>query len=357
MTDVVSMEFPVKEVVVLPHNHNWVTASIRADQRHLLTNTENLWAAPGLVDIHTHVFPGHAAIGSIADDVGVHKGVSIVVDAGSSGWQNFEQFMVQVIHPSVTTVYAWLNISPDGLVKEKGELADLDRLSLEKTVETARRHSRYIKGIKARASATATGNTGIAAIRLAKAAAEVADVPLMVHIGNGPPSLEEVLALLSAGDIITHCFHGKPGGILEADGRLRQDVDAARARGILFDVGHGSASLDFSVAGQAIANGFLPDTISTDVYDRNVNGPVFDLVTTINKFIALGMGKAAALEAASLKPSSVLGLSPQELSTGLTLLEWQDAVREYVDSQGNVLKATGAFAVKYILANGSLIAL
>lgn len=335
-------------VAISGQKDNTISVLIQSDQQDKLVGTENLWAVPGLVDIHTHVFPGCAAIGSPADTVGVSTGVSAVVDAGSSGWQNFERFLAESVHPSVTNVYAFLNISPDGLVSEKGELADLRRISVAKTVECARRHSRYIKGIKARASVSATVNTGIAGIELAKEAAMKAELPLMVHVGNGPPAFDEVLDLLGEGDIVTHCFHGKPGGIFLENGSIRPKAVAARERGVRFDVGHGSASLNFAVAKQAIQAGFYPDTISTDIYEGNINGPVFDLVTTANKFIGLGMSKSEALMSCSVVPAQILGIP----RAGLTLLEWTDCYGKYFDSDGNAISITGAFSAKYVILNG-----
>lgn len=346
----------VKEAVALPADNGAISVLVRPDQQDKLAGTENLWAVPGLIDIHTHVFPGRAAIGSQADTVGIKTGVSTVVDAGSSGWQNFNQFLAEAVHPSVTNVYAFLNISPDGLVTEKGELADLSRLSVARTVECARRHSRYIKGIKARASASATAGTDIAAIVLAKEAAIQAELPLMVHIGNGPPALDDVLDLLGPGDIVTHCFHGKPEGIIMEDGSIRAKALSARARGVRFDIGHGSASLNFAVARQAMQAGFCPDTISTDIYDRNIDGPVFNLITTVNKFIALGMSKRQALTISSVVPGQILDI-PVEAETNLALLEWLEDPGRFSDSEGNILSAQGVFRIKYVLFDGLVFAL
>lgn len=353
--ELADIQLQVKETVGYPgQDSRTVQVRIRAGQEDILAGTEDLWAAPGLIDMHTHVFAGGAAIGSPADTVGIESGVSAVVDAGSSGWQNFDKFLAEVVHPSKTRVFALLNISPDGLVNEKGELADLSRLSIDKTVECARRHSRYIKGIKARASATATGTTGIAGIEMAKEAAVKAKIPLMVHIGNGPPAFDDVLNLLEKGDIVTHCFHGKPGGLFLEDGSLRPGVRAARERGVKFDVGHGSASFNFAVARRAIEAGFMPDTISTDIYERNIHGPVFNLITTVNKLICLGMSKPDALLSCSAIPAQVLSISDQEPGLNLTLLEWYDKPQEYTDSDGNRLSLQGGFTIRYALVNGIL---
>lgn len=353
----VESRITVKEAIGLSKQSGTaVDVLLQSDQQKKLLDTKELWAAPGLIDLHTHIFPGTAAIGLAADTVGIRTGVAALVDAGSSGWQNFDRFLAEVVHPSFTKVYAFLNISPDGLVSEKGELAEPGRLSVEKTVECARRYSRYIRGIKARASASAVGTAGMAGIKLAKEAAELAGLPLMVHIGNGPPALDDVLDLLGAGDIVTHCFHGKPGGIL-LDGKVRPKALAARARGVRFDVGHGSSSLNFAVARDALKQGFYPDAISTDIYDRNINGPVFDLITTVNKFIALGMSRKEALLRSSVVPAKLLGLTDEDGSANLTMLDWQEGPGEYVDSDGNSIAARGKFVVKYVICHGYVYAL
>lgn len=135
------------------------------------------------------------------------------------------------------------------------------------------------------------GENGITPLERAKAIQKAnSDLPLMVHIGNNPPNLDEIAELLTSGDIITHCYNGKPNRILAPGGELRASVARAIARGVRLDVGHGSASFSFAVARQAISLGTLPQTISSDIYCRNrIDGPVRSLANVMSKFLAIGL--------------------------------------------------------------------
>ncbi|VTN13471.1 dihydroorotase [Raoultella terrigena] len=161
-----------------------------------------------------------------------------------------------------------------------------------------KRHPDFIVGLKARMSSSVVGDNGITPLERAKAMQrENGDLPLMVHIGNNPPNLDEIADLLSAGDIITHCYNGKPNRILTASGELRASVTRALKRGVRLDVGHGTASFSFEVARRAIALGILPQTISSDIYCRNrIDGPVRSLALVMSKFLAIGMSLPQVVE-------------------------------------------------------------
>lgn len=282
--------------------------SLKTEKDIATLDVSGLIIAPGLIDLHAHVYPGTTSLGVTPDLVGLSQGVTTVVDAGSAGARTFDSFLETIVRKSRTRVLAFLNAAVDGLIQERGELADLKSIAVEATLQKIGSYPGIIRGIKARASATAVGEQGIKPIAMAKDLAVRAGLPLMVHIGNAPPHLAEVLALLGKGDIVTHSFHGKPGGILGVNGQLLPEVLAARERGVLFDVGHGTSSFSFGVAKRAFQAGFLPDTAGSDIYNRNLEGPVFSLAVTLSKLLALGLDLSTVIAMATTRAAAALGL-------------------------------------------------
>ncbi|WP_044181458.1 amidohydrolase/deacetylase family metallohydrolase [Phytobacter massiliensis] len=247
------------------------------------------YVSAGWIDAHVHCYPRSPIYHDQPDIIGIATGVTTVIDAGSTGADDIDDFYT-LTREAVTDVYALLNISRVGLIAQN-ELADMNNINAEALQQAVKRHPDFIVGLKARMSSSVVGDNGIAPLTHAKALQqENGNLPLMVHIGNNPPDLDEIAERLSAGDIITHCYNGKPNRILTPAGELRASITRAIARGVRLDVGHGSASLSFAVAKQAIGLGILPHTISSDIYCRNrINGPVYSLAKVMSKFLALGM--------------------------------------------------------------------
>ncbi|WP_428950165.1 amidohydrolase/deacetylase family metallohydrolase [Streptomyces sp. cg35] len=307
-----------------------------------LTGAERLDAtgllvAPGLIDLHTHVYEPGTDLGVPADTVGVDQGVTTIVDAGSCGSDDWDDFGDNVVRPAATRVLSWLNISRHGLVHGRQELSrgpgDIDEAATEKVL---RAHPDQVRGLKIRMSASVLGDSGLAPLEAAKRVAARAGVPVMVHVGNEPPHLGDVLDLLGEGDVVTHAFHGKPGGLFGSEPQAR----AAVARGVRLDVGHGSASLNFAVAERALAAGFTPHTISTDLHNRNVDGPVHSLVATLTKLLALGLTPQQVIRCSTLHAAQVIGLDGElgTLRTGaaadLTLLRLTEEAVTMTDADG-----------------------
>ena len=193
-----------------------------------------------------------------------------------------------------TRVRALLNISvvgqstlsPDNL---HGELLSLKYANPSLAVRTIERNRDVILGVKVRLSRNIAGENDLKALHLAREAADAVKLPVMAHIGDTHTPLKDLLAVLRAGDVITHCFHGREGGILDDKGRVLPEVRAAVGRGVHLDVGHGAGSFSFEVAERAIKQDLLPGTISSDLHQFNIHGPVFDLATTLSKFLHLGL--------------------------------------------------------------------
>ncbi|EKP4475007.1 amidohydrolase/deacetylase family metallohydrolase [Cronobacter dublinensis] len=266
------------------------------------------YVSPGWIDLHVHCYPKSPIYHDDPDVVGIATGVTTVVDAGSTGANDIDDFYA-LTRGVATDVLALLNISKVGLIAQN-ELADMTNIDAVAARDAIARHPDFIVGLKARMSSSVVGDNGIAPLERAKAIQqENGNLPLMVHIGNGPPPLDDIAARLCEGDIITHCFNGKPNRILTPQGALRASISDALRRGVRLDVGHGSASFSFEVARQAIAQGIVPHTISSDIYCRNrINGPVKSLAHVMSKFLAIGLSLPQVIDCVTLHAAQALRL-------------------------------------------------
>jgi dihydroorotase len=299
---------------------------------------------PGLVDIHVHVYEGVSSVAINADASSVAKGATTVVDAGSAGATTFPGFRKYVIDRSATRVYALLNISNAGLVlsNEYADLAYVNAAAAQRVIESNRD---VILGIKVRMTPNIAGGQDLEVLRRARQVADATGVAVMVHIGGGASPLKDILSLLKQGDVVTHALHARSGQIIDADGKIVPDVTEARGRGIWMDIGHGSGNLSFAVAEKAMAAGFVPDTISSDIHSRNVNGPVYDLATTMSKFMLLGMtleqvvGCATTTAAKAFKFPLKVGTLAEGSDADIAVFSLEEGQFEFTDSVGQ--KRTG----------------
>lgn len=302
----------------------------------------NQYVSYGWIDSHVHCYEKMNLYYDFPDEIGVKKGVTTVIDAGSTGEDNIKDFYL-LAKEAKTNVLALMNISKYGII-EQDELADLSKINEVKNKERIEELSDFIIGIKARMSKTVVGNNNIIPLEMAKTLQSQFDrLPLMVHIGSAPPKLEDVLSLLESGDIVTHCYNGKLNGILNEEGSVKEFVREAYQRGIVFDVGHGTDSFNFNVAKEAIKEGLLCHTISTDIYHRNrENGPVFDFTTTLEKMLAMGFSLEATIEMVTKNPANTFNLSSKgELAVGMdadiTIFTLNEQEKKLTDSNGNEL--------------------
>ncbi len=262
---------------------------------------------PGFIDIHTHCYP-KAFLGLEPDVLGLERGATTILDAGSSGADTYEDFRENYIRKSRTKVFALLNVSREGLLRghELDSMEKLDETALKEVLE---KYPEEIVGLKARASASVVGEMGLKPIAEAARIAGDTGKPLMVHVGNYPPALTEVLKLLGKGDIVTHAYHGKKGGILTPEEEIIKEALEARERGVLFDVGHGVASFSLRVFEKALARGFDTDLISTDLHVENYEGPVYNLAAVVSKVIACGEPLEEAIHKCTCAPARHFGLA------------------------------------------------
>ena len=299
--------------------------SIPADAAAETIDASGSLVVPGLIDLHTHVYPGGTYWGIEPEPIAATSGVSTWVDAGTAGAFNFGSFVELVARRSRPRVLAYLNISAIGLVAHDYELSNLELCDVELTRRTVERHRQLIVGIKARMGTPTIGENGLEPLRRAREVASDAGLPLMVHIAVSPPPIDDVLALMRPGDILTHCCTGQTMRIVDEDGRLSEAAADARERGIVMDLGHGAGSFSFQTAEQLAAHGFWPDVISSDLHQLSQYSdaakfeegklvvrvtslePRLDLPTCMSKLLGLGMPFTEVLRATTETPARVLG--------------------------------------------------
>jgi dihydroorotase len=309
----------------------------------------NAYVVPGLVDLHVHVYPGVADLSVEADPTCLGRGATTVVDAGSAGANTFPGFRRWVIDQSEGRILAYLNISATGQIDPfLGELHDLRFADPERAARVAEAHPDVIVGFKVRVSEMLSGPNGLAGLDRGLEAGRATGLPVMVHIGGTPFDIEEVLGRLRPGDVVTHAYTGwRPGIVDEATGRVVAAAREARERGVLFDVGHGAGSFTWPVAEAALADGFRPDTISSDLHRLDIASPVHDLATTMSKFLLLGLSLGDVVAMVTTAPAAALGAKATPglgtLAVGgeadLSVLRLEEGRFELLDTGGTMREA------------------
>ena len=322
---------------------------------------------PGLVDLHAHPARGESRYGVDPDLQLLPFGTTTVLAQGEAGAFNLARYLDVVIARSLTRVRLAVNISRRGEATSGGcceALEDVDARACTTAVEAARRQgSDAIWGIAVNVSRATCGATDPRAV-LAQGLAAAGDTGLPLLFGPRRAedwALREQLPLLRAGDVVTYCFSDCREGLLSDDGRIRPEVWEARARGVLFDVGHGMGSFSFRIAERAVGDGFLPDTISTDRYQRHLGlSPRHDLPRTLSKLLAVGMTERDAFLRVTARPAAVLGLGGEvgTLAPGagadLAVLAWDEAAPPLRDTDGTE-RPGGAWAPILTLRAGAVV--
>jgi dihydroorotase len=262
---------------------------------------------PGLIDLHTHTFFAGTFWGVDPTPVAWRTGVTTWVDAGSAGAYSLNAFRRICSSLAPLSTSAFLHISAVGLIAETGESRRDDLCDPDLCAATIEEHRDFVVGVKCRLDRNAVGEMGLEPLRRAVAAATSVGLPVMAHIGIGPPAIDDVLDMLRPGDMVTHCTTGQNTSILERTGYLRPSAARAHDRGVLFDVGHGSGGFSYAVAEAMLAAGAPPDIISSDLHQRSLLGPAFDLPTCMSKLLALGMPLEDVVRAATVNPAHAIG--------------------------------------------------
>ena len=287
-----------------------VAEGIAADEARDVFDATGMIVTPGLIDLHTHDFWGASHYGVDPDTVHIARGVTTVVDAGSSGAHTFPAFRRYVIDRTKTRIFAFLNISTMGMVLGYAGLEDSRWANVEEAVRVGREHGDVILGVKARIPPL-PAESYREILRRAIEAAEGMDGIFMLHLGGTSIPVAERLNMLRTGDVLTHSFRYSTdgNGILDSEGKVLEEAWAAKERGVVFDVGHGKGSFSFETMERAMSQGFFPDTISSDLHIGNVDRTVYDLLTTLSKFLHLGMTLDEVIRLGTVAPASVVGKS------------------------------------------------
>ena len=278
---------------------------------------DGLIVAPGLVDLHTHVFSGVGLYSVDPVDAGLKTGVTTMLDTGTAGsltYRNFERFIIQ---PAAEDIYALLNISMIGAIQGHpdyppfmGDLNDGRHAHVPSAVACVTSFPERLVGMKVRLTsglANFEEKNEWAGFEGVFEAAEQTRLPCMIHHAASRIPTNRVLSTLRAGDIYTHLYHPHPDHGFDDHGSPLDAMWAARERGVLFDVGHGSGAFVWRVAEPACQQfGFWPDAISTDIHHFNLRSPVVDLPTTMSKFLHLGMPLEQIIRASTFVPATAM---------------------------------------------------
>jgi dihydroorotase len=354
----------VRDVAIASGKIAAVEANINPADAFKVVDATGYYVTPGLVDIHVHVYAGTGERGSYAGDNSVYpdgftlrSGVTTVVDAGSSGWRSFDDFKQRIIDRSKTRVLALLNIVGAGMRGDKFEqnLADMEA---KPTADMALKHKDVIVGIK---TAHYSGPEWTPVERAVEAGTQ-ANIPVMVDFGaNRPerPMAELVTKKLRPGDIYTHMYSGLRNE-LDDTGHVNPGMVQGRKRGVIFDVGHGGGSFAWRIAVPAMKEGFLPDSISTDLHIGSMNAGMKDMLNVMDKFLALGMSLDDVIVRSTWHPAREIKREEfGHLSVGapadIAVLKLEQGQFGFVDMYGARMRGTQKLTCELTLRDGKVV--
>lgn len=317
---------------------------------------------PGLIDLHTHVYWGGTSIGVDPDAYARRAGCTTLIDAGTAGAGNLPGFREHVIKRSDVRILPFMNISYPGIFAFSpyvmvGECEDLRLLHPRASRDIGRENLDLIVGIKVRVGKSASGESGLAPLDMGLEVADHLGVPVMAHLDQPPPYRSDVMPRLRKGDILTHCYRPFPNAPITGDGRVQDDVRAARERGVIFDIGHGGGSFGYETAVAMMRQGFSPDVISSDVHVLSENGPAFDQLVTMSKFLAIGMPLVEVIRASTINPALAVRktdrgtLKPGTLGDA-TILDIEKGKFAFPDVLGEIREGSEHLRCKGIVLGG-----
>ena len=346
-----------------------VEATLAPERANRVMDAGGKLVTPGLVDLHAHTYAFGSAIGIPADELVAHQCTTTVVSAGDAGANNIAAFRRFLVPSARTRQFAFVHIAIGGLVGfPVPELYNIDFAQVEPAARAVAENADFVLGIKVRMSENVIAQHGLVPLQRAIAALEMAGTKgkLMVHIGGvqSQALMSQILDMLRPGDILTHCYSGAPNlagqftNIVQ-EGKLLPAALAAKKRGVVFDIGHGGGSFDYTVAEAAIAQGCPPDTISSDVHVFSANTPGMPyLPWVLSKFVAMGFTLAQAVEMATVAPAKVIGRVPLlgTLQVGapadLSLFDWVEGPVSFVDTRNNKREGKGFLRPAGTVAGG-----
>ncbi|MDA1311944.1 MAG: amidohydrolase/deacetylase family metallohydrolase [Acidobacteria bacterium] len=300
----------VRDVAVKDGKIARVAANIPASEAEKVVDVTGLYVTPGLIDIHVHVYAGTGARRSYNGDSSIYpdgftfrSGVTTVVDVGSSGWRQFEDFKDRIIDRSQTRVLSMLNITGSGMTSGPEE-HDTKEFDAKATADMAKKYPGLIVGVKS----AHYRHSDWTSVERAVEAGTMANIPVMVDFGSNYPDTRPLADLLTKklrpGDIYTHCFAGNRDELNYETGKINPGMFAGRERGVKFDVGHGGGSFRWEVAVAAIEQGFPPDSISTDLHVGSMNSGMKSMIRTVSKIYNLGVPLYDVVKMSTSNPAS-----------------------------------------------------
>jgi dihydroorotase len=353
----------VMDVAISKGNIARVAVSI-TDSAEKVIPAKGMYVTPGFIDPHTHVFvgsnPGLFANGvnSVSpDDFTFRSGVTTVVDAGTSGWRSFPLFKNQVIDQSKTRILAFLNISGDGMTGADHE-QNLTDMQIDSTAVMIKKYPEIIAGVKI----GHYNGKDWAPFDRAIAAAGKTGKPLFVECHLPQYSLQDQLAKMRPGDMITHTFENisERMPIIGDDGKLRPFVLEAKKRGILFDLGHGGAGFWFDQAGPAVKQGFYPNSFGTDLHRFSMNSGMKDMANVMSKFMALGLSLEQVIAIATWNPAKAihheeLGNLKEGGIADIVIMRVHDGTFGFMDSAQKSITGNKKLEVEMTLKQGKVV--
>ena len=339
-----------------------IASAIPAPPQADIISLEGQYVSPGFIDGHGHFdMENPMGIGLYHDAAGVRVGNSTVIDAGTTGAENFPHFRKRYMDQGMTRLYAMLNLSCRG-IDTWAEESDVSRFDLKAIRQVVAGNRDRIVAIKVRSDWEAVGRLGIYPCQMGQRIARELDLPLVIHIGEAEPFSTDILDLTDKGDMVTHCYNAyHPNGVwnslIDDCGQIQREAWRARERGVLFDVGHGTCSFSFPVARAMIEQEFFPNTISTDIYTWNFVDPVGGLYRVMSKLLHLGMPLEDCVRAVTATPADFFRLSgighlKEGMEGDLTVFRLLRTPMEMTDSNGRTELCETLLLPEYVTVAG-----
>ena len=334
----------------------------RASAKRII-DASGCYVTPGLIDFHVHSYWGVNPYGCNLDALCLATGVTTTMDAGSAGPINLLGFRKLVYEPSKTRMLGFVALAQHGVLNAPGELLNLDFADSDGAAETVGNNRDVGIGIKVRLHKKAIGENSREALCLAIKAGEATRTPIMVHVGDTAIGMDEIADTLRPGDVITHCYTPQKPSIIDESGKLLPLVRKAKERGVIFDVGHAGGHFDFNLVRRAMSEGIVPDVISSDLHGRLKQpgfGVVVDLLTTLTKFLPLGLSFEEIIAKCTVDAARVVGWQDRigslevEREADIAVLQVVDEPIKLRDSVGGEMTHKQRIAAKWTIRAGEV---
>jgi dihydroorotase len=346
------------DVAILNGKIAAVEPDIPANQARQTIDAKGLYVTPGIVDLHTHIFYGAGSVPGIeADPVAARSGVTTWVDAGSFAYDNATGFQKYIVDRAQVRVYGFVYLYPANR-DPTGDPVKWARAAMRPTAEAIAKNPETLLGVKVQIGVNMNGQYSPEFLKIARELCDENKLKLMVHISDAPPEVPAIMEQMRPGDIVTHAYTGHGTSLTDAKGKLKPGVAEARARGVIFDLGHGLGSFNFNEARKCLDAGFPVDTISSDIYQRNIEGPVSDMPTTMSKMLHLGMTFDDILLRTTINPAKVIartegiGTLRPGAPADVALLAIEPGEFRLVDSQRNAITAKQRIVCRQTISRG-----